>query len=87
MKWEKQRYTPKANTHRAGWKFWDLIDDNNEALGWVRYRPDYGYDVSIPDLTEGAEWAYFRHAIFATEKEAKDAMVAYFVTKRLEDYT
>lgn len=85
MKWVKVRYCDKANTHRAGWKFWDLIDDDNESVAYVRYRPDYGYNLWIDELTEGPQWAYYRHALFPTLKEAQGHCVAYFIAKKLED--
>jgi hypothetical protein len=85
MKWHKIPYNEKANTHRAGWKFWDLLDSSGETLCMVRYIPDssIGHDYQLfpmnmddPDL---------HLMMFDTLKDAKGAAVAYYVNKRLEE--
>ena len=82
MKWKMQRYNNKANTHRAGWAFWDLITQDNEVLAFIRYRPTIGYDVTPSDRALEYD---FENRVFAIEQEAKDYAVAYFVNKRLEE--
>lgn len=85
MKWAKQPYCPKANTHRAGWKFWDLVDDDDRCVAFVRYRPDYGYDIDIGDLVDEPQAIDYNTAVFTTLKEAKGHVMAIVITKKLED--
>jgi hypothetical protein len=86
MKWRKMPYNEKANTHRAGWKFWDLLDSNDQPLCTVRFIPDtplgFGYDI-LNSYNE--DFHAFAHHKFATLKEAQDYAVAYFINKRLEE--
>lgn len=85
MKWKKIPYNDKANTHRAGWKWWDLLDDEGDVLCTLRFKPDspFGRDYQL-----AAHYFDDRDkldASFYKLKEAKDHAVAYFVNKRLEE--
>jgi hypothetical protein len=85
MKWRKQRYNAKANTHRAGWKFWDLLDSNGENLCMVRYIPNskIGQDYQLFPMHTYDSDLYRK--LFDTLKEAQDTAVAYFINQRLEE--
>jgi hypothetical protein len=84
MKWSKLKYNEKANTHRAGWKFWYLIIDDADVCT-IRYIPNlkagYGYEV----LPNGPDDFGLTNCSFNTLKEAKAYATAYFVNKRLEE--
>ena len=81
MRWIKQRYNEKANTHRAGWKFWDLVDSEDNYLCMVRFTPDQGYTVIPFFLSEDDDLKHKTTSL----KKAQDHAVAYFVNKRLEE--
>lgn len=82
MRWVKQPYFAKANTHRAGWKFWDLEASDKTSLAFVRYIPDRGYTTHCQD---NDDWHAIEGCGFPTLKEAQDHCVAHFVLKKLED--
>ncbi len=85
MKWHKMRYNEKANTHRNGWKFWDLLDSDDLYLCTVRFIPDkplgFCYDI-LPAHDLDRSLIQFK---FDTLKKAQDHCVAHFVNKRLEE--
>ena len=87
MKWTEVRYSPKANTHREGWKFWDLLDNKDNYLCTVRYIPNsplnFCYDV-IP-ASDTDRKLIFSATKFDTLEKAQHHCVAYFVIKRLEE--
>jgi hypothetical protein len=80
MKWVKMKQIPFAKTHQAGYKFWDLLTDDQDCLGWIRFVPKLGYQYFPSDRNEEA---HFKD-IHTTLKSAKHAVVAYYVTQKLE---
>lgn len=86
MKWRKMPYNEKANTHRAGWMFWDLYSSDDQNLCMVRYKPDapLGFGYEVFNLHKEDSSAFIHHK-FDTLKKAQDFAVAYFVNKRLEE--
>lgn len=86
MKWRKMRYNENANTHRNGWKFWDLLDSDGCQLCMVRFVPGHsdGLDYEVFEMDK-EDWYHFRTRKFTTLKKAQDYAVAYFVNKRLEE--
>lgn len=81
MKWSKMPYFGKANTHRAGWKFWDLLDGDGTVQAFIRYVPDKGYTTHACFMAD-TELDGLR---FDTLKAAKEECTAHFVLKKLED--
>lgn len=82
MKWAK----PRRGGVRNSWVFdallfHDLLDDEDNLLGWVKEdkRPGHGF---TPQTNTSEGRAQFPTQ--ATLKEAKDMLVAHFVLKILE---
>ena len=91
MKWVKQRYNAKANTHRAGWKYWDLmLDDGGEGEHspvFIRFTPS-GKDAAHGVYTvfsNNVPYDPLDYKHFPTLKEAKQAVVAFLVAMKLEE--
>jgi len=85
MRWRKMPYNEKANSHRSGWKFWDLLASDGENLCTLRFIPEsaLGHDYQLfPMSTDDTD---LHLMMFDTLKDAKGAAVAYFVNKRLEE--
>lgn len=81
MKWAKPRNAGVPNT----WTWnnicvHDLVDDDENLLGYVREdkRPGYGFTATPNKYSAGFPKQ------FLTLKEAKESLVAHFVLEKLE---
>lgn len=80
MKW----LTGQRGGREGSWTnklyFHDLVDDDDRALGWV--REDTMVDPPICQPMTNTKWPMF--PAYGSLEEAKAALLAHFVAKKLE---
>ena len=81
MRWIKGMRGGRPGSWTQDLIFYDLVDDDDHCLGWVREDTRHDPPIYMATLSLGGQ----RFPVVPTLAEAKAQLIHYFVVQRLED--